>query len=356
MQLPFLQRVLGEFSIVPFVVGRASPGRDRRRPRRAVGRPRDAHRGQQRPQPLPRPRDRDDARPADRGRDRRRPRRRPDDRRGVRRLPGARAAHRRATGAASPRRSSTSATPATPPGPAIASSATDRSPSPPHELRRRSDLPMTSAHFTVEQRRTLLDVATASIRDVLAARQHEPLDVAAHDAALQAPGATFVTLERDGALLGCIGTLEPVRPLVADVAHNATSGRVRRSPAPAGDGRRLRGDVDRDLGARPARAHRSVRTLPASPRRCARVSTASSSTRPARGPRSCRPSGAISETMPTRSSPRSGARRACARARGHGGRGARATPPTSSSTRVRGRLSAAEAPPHARGGTGVESG
>ncbi len=80
---------------------------------------------------------------------------------------------------------------------------------------------MTSAHFTVEQRRTLLDVATASIRDILAARQHEPLDVAAHDAALQAPGATFVTLERDGALLGCIGTLEPVRPLVADVAHNA---------------------------------------------------------------------------------------------------------------------------------------
>ena len=80
---------------------------------------------------------------------------------------------------------------------------------------------MTSAHFTVDQRRTLLDVAAAAIRDVLAVRQHEALDIAAHDAALQAPGATFVTLERDGALLGCIGTLDPVRPLVADVAHNA---------------------------------------------------------------------------------------------------------------------------------------
>jgi AmmeMemoRadiSam system protein A len=38
---------------------------------------------------------------------------------------------------------------------------------------------------------------------------------------LRAIGASFVTLERSGALRGCIGTLEPVRPLYRDVARNA---------------------------------------------------------------------------------------------------------------------------------------
>jgi AmmeMemoRadiSam system protein A len=39
--------------------------------------------------------------------------------------------------------------------------------------------------------------------------------------ALRALGAAFVTLESGGALRGCIGSLEPVRPLFLDVAHNA---------------------------------------------------------------------------------------------------------------------------------------
>lgn len=38
---------------------------------------------------------------------------------------------------------------------------------------------------------------------------------------LLAPGASFVTLTRRGRLLGCIGTLQPVRPLHLDVARNA---------------------------------------------------------------------------------------------------------------------------------------
>jgi AmmeMemoRadiSam system protein A len=33
--------------------------------------------------------------------------------------------------------------------------------------------------------------------------------------------ATFVTLRRDGRLLGCIGTIEPMRPLIVDAADNA---------------------------------------------------------------------------------------------------------------------------------------
>jgi uncharacterized protein len=37
---------------------------------------------------------------------------------------------------------------------------------------------------------------------------------------LRETGATFVTLENRGRLLGCIGTLEPSRPLYLDVIHN----------------------------------------------------------------------------------------------------------------------------------------
>ena len=35
------------------------------------------------------------------------------------------------------------------------------------------------------------------------------------------PRATFVTLRRDDVLLGCIGSIEPRRPLAEDVAANA---------------------------------------------------------------------------------------------------------------------------------------
>jgi AmmeMemoRadiSam system protein A len=40
-------------------------------------------------------------------------------------------------------------------------------------------------------------------------------------AALHAVGATFVTLTAAGELRGCIGSLDPVRPLYLDVARNA---------------------------------------------------------------------------------------------------------------------------------------
>lgn len=38
---------------------------------------------------------------------------------------------------------------------------------------------------------------------------------------LAEPAATFVTLERDGRLLGCVGTLEAHQPLAIDVADHA---------------------------------------------------------------------------------------------------------------------------------------
>lgn len=51
-----------------------------------------------------------------------------------------------------------------------------------------------------------------------------PAPAAPRGAWADAPGATFVTLRwRDGALQGCIGSLEPRRALAVDVARNAVA-------------------------------------------------------------------------------------------------------------------------------------
>jgi len=47
------------------------------------------------------------------------------------------------------------------------------------------------------------------------------VDLSQFDPELHDPRATFVTLRLHGDLRGCIGVLEPIRPLVADVAQNA---------------------------------------------------------------------------------------------------------------------------------------
>lgn len=70
-------------------------------------------------------------------------------------------------------------------------------------------------------RETLLRIAGESIRHGLEQGRPLPVTAAAFPEPLQAERATFVTLERAGALRGCIGSLEAFRPLVEDVAHNA---------------------------------------------------------------------------------------------------------------------------------------
>ncbi len=67
--------------------------------------------------------------------------------------------------------------------------------------------------------RTLLRIARDSIGERFGADCAGEL---AHRR-LDEPGATFVTLRREDALRGCIGSLEPVRALRADVAHNAAN-------------------------------------------------------------------------------------------------------------------------------------
>ena len=75
--------------------------------------------------------------------------------------------------------------------------------------------------LTEQDADTLLDVAEASVSaGLLRGRALDP-DLAGLSLSLTSHGASFVTLERGGALLGCIGSLQAVRPLISDVASNA---------------------------------------------------------------------------------------------------------------------------------------
>jgi AmmeMemoRadiSam system protein A len=75
--------------------------------------------------------------------------------------------------------------------------------------------------LTSEDKETLRSVARESIATGL--REGHPLqvDLKAYRPRLRDGGSTFVTLELDDRLRGCIGSLEDRRPLVEDVAENA---------------------------------------------------------------------------------------------------------------------------------------
>ncbi len=76
-------------------------------------------------------------------------------------------------------------------------------------------------NYTPEQRRALLRVARRSIENGLESGRPLAVDVAAFDEPLRERRASFVTLTRNGQLRGCIGHLQAIQPLVADVAENA---------------------------------------------------------------------------------------------------------------------------------------
>lgn len=83
------------------------------------------------------------------------------------------------------------------------------------------------------ERRALLAVARDAIADGLHGRAPASIDLQRQAAALCRAAATFVTLEIDGGLRGCIGTLEARRPLVVDVAQNAWAAAFRDPRFPA---------------------------------------------------------------------------------------------------------------------------
>lgn len=71
------------------------------------------------------------------------------------------------------------------------------------------------------ERRWLVARARAAIREGRASRSADRGHDEEVPERLRRPGASFVTLQRAGALTGCVGSLEPVRPLWHDVVLNA---------------------------------------------------------------------------------------------------------------------------------------
>lgn len=69
--------------------------------------------------------------------------------------------------------------------------------------------------------RQLLALAKASIAHGLQTSRPLPIDLSELPEALRETRATFVTLQIQGQLRGCIGRLEAERPLAVDIADNA---------------------------------------------------------------------------------------------------------------------------------------
>ena len=87
---------------------------------------------------------------------------------------------------------------------------------------------MTTA--SAELAATLLGIARRSLEEAVGVHPPSaPLDLPEE---LREPRATFVTLTRRGELRGCIGSLEPSRPLAEDVRRNARSAALHDSRFP----------------------------------------------------------------------------------------------------------------------------
>ncbi len=79
----------------------------------------------------------------------------------------------------------------------------------------------TQMELTPRIQRRLLELARRSIKFGLEEGRPLPVSPDEWEPQLWHDAATFVTLHRAGRLRGCIGTVEPVRPLPRDVAYNA---------------------------------------------------------------------------------------------------------------------------------------
>lgn len=77
-----------------------------------------------------------------------------------------------------------------------------------------------TARLSEDHRARLTQVARNALDRVAAGNASLDLKLAAYPLALKAIRKTFVTLELDGRLRGCIGSVQPVQPLVTDVAAN----------------------------------------------------------------------------------------------------------------------------------------
>jgi len=82
-------------------------------------------------------------------------------------------------------------------------------------------MPYSDLKFDEATKQQLLTVAKASITYGLTHHRPSTVTLSDYSPALQQLGASFVTLEKQGELRGCIGSLEAHRPLLVDIAENA---------------------------------------------------------------------------------------------------------------------------------------
>jgi AmmeMemoRadiSam system protein A len=71
------------------------------------------------------------------------------------------------------------------------------------------------------QKQQLHEIAKNSIINGIQTGEPMTINLNDYDEDLQTRRATFVTLHEHNQLRGCIGILEPIRPLAEDIAHNA---------------------------------------------------------------------------------------------------------------------------------------
>lgn len=76
--------------------------------------------------------------------------------------------------------------------------------------------------LSAEERNTLLEIARTAIESALFHQPFQPSSAGLTDSLRQNSGA-FVTLESDGQLRGCIGSVQAVEPLYLAVARNAVN-------------------------------------------------------------------------------------------------------------------------------------
>jgi len=78
-----------------------------------------------------------------------------------------------------------------------------------------------TAPLTPTELAALAEVAERSVHLAVCDGRTFVPDPTCYPPSLREPGAVFVTLRRDGRLMGCIGTLAPISPLVVAVADRA---------------------------------------------------------------------------------------------------------------------------------------
>lgn len=84
-----------------------------------------------------------------------------------------------------------------------------------------------TAPLTEEEKTLLLRLAREAMESAVRGEPLLPLNLSALPPALQAEGASFVTLTIHGQLRGCIGALEPYQPLAEDVREHAVAAALR---------------------------------------------------------------------------------------------------------------------------------